>query len=394
MSKKLLGLLCILGCVVAPFGAFAGGDEGDWFTDPALLCEAFTVGTSPAENGYTTFDWTCHTDSDVCQEYRDMDIQFDDGGAYVTTCANGTVEKLETYNIMYDHGQMSVAGPCSMNYEGVTYRCKSGYYGNPTSCSSSCKLAPKNSTISSDGRSYTCNSGYTKYTSQQIRNNSNQLVTFSGCCKTSWTNSTSDSTGGSVYKYRACFPEGQSGSIGIAACRGNYAYPTSFNPTNVYCSSWNTSTLKPTARCSGCDNRCEYGTSYPPVNATMVRQQTVAKSTSTNTIYGSYISACTTTYGAYMCAVGYHADGKSLTASSTCEKCPKTSDVGLTTVYSPSTNDIWTTGTSARGAQNETDCYANSGYTDIGDTATYNDGTGTFSWESDNASYYDCHYTN
>ncbi len=89
----------------------------------------------------------------------------------------------------------------------------------------------------------------------------------------------------------------------------------------------------------------------PPVNATMVRQQTVAKSTSTNTIYGSYISACTTTYGKYMCAVGYHADDQALTASSTCEKCPKTSDFGLTTVHSPSTvdNSIWTTGTSARG---------------------------------------------
>ena len=378
MSKKLLGLLCILGCVVAPFGAFAGGDEEGWFSDPALLCEAFTSASSPAENGYTMFDWTCHTHSDVCQEYRDMDIQLDDGGAYVTTCANGTVEQLERYGMVYEHGQMDVAGPCYMNYWGATYRCKRGYYGNPTSCNSTCKLAPKNSTISSDGRSYTCNSGYTKLT----------VNGTASCCATSWT------TLSRKYKYRACWPEGQTKSVGLYTCNEAQSYyaTNNFNPASVTCT-WNNSTNKASS-CSGC-TQCTTGTSYGDGTGTGVQiVYNTTKSTSTHSLYGTYVTACTKSVSSYRCKGGYY--GSPTGSAGTCNPCPTTTSTGLTTVRGTYDNDAWTTGTSAAGATSKTQCYANSGYTDLGDEmiTIYNDGTGNFYWGSNDDVQYNCYYTN
>ena len=382
MSKKLLGLLCILGCVVAPFGAFAGGDEEGFFSDPALLCEAFTSASSPAENGYTMFDWTCHTHSDVCQEYRDMDIQLDDGGAYVTTCANGTVEQLERYGMIYEHGQMNVAGPCSMNYWGVTYRCKRGYYGNPTSCSSTCKLAPKNSTISSDGRSYTCNSGYTKLT----------VNGTASCCATSWTTLSRN------YKYRACWPEGQTKSVGLYTCNEAQSYyaTNNFNPASVTCT-WNNSTNKASS-CSGC-TKCTTGTSYGDGTGTGVQiVYNTTTSTSTHSLYGTYVTACTKSVSSYRCKGGYY--GSPTGSAGTCNACPTTTSTGLTTVRgSTATNAAGTFGTSVAGATTKTQCYASSGYNEGGiDPLVFNDGTGNFFWTVDNGdgsySSYACYYTN
>ena len=379
--KKLLFLVCGI-CITT--GAFAGGDEGDWFTDPALLCEAFTVGTSPAENGYTTFDWTCHTDSDVCQEYRDMDIQFDDGGAYVTACSNGVVEKLERYYIAYEHGAMESAGPCYMNYEGVSYRCKSGYFGTASSCSShTCKLAPQNSTISSDGRSYTCNSGYTKLT----------VNGTASCCVTSWTNGTR-TVGGAGYKYRACWPEGSTTSVGLYTCRDSSGYyATNFNPASVTCT-WSTSTNKPSGTCSGC-TQCTTGTSYGDGTGTGVQiVYNTTTSTSTHSLYGTYVTACTKSVSSYRCKAGYY--GSPTSSAGTCNACPTTTSTGLTTVSGTSENGAWTTGTSAAGATSKTQCYANSGYTDLGDgmITIYNDGTGNFYWGSNDGVQYNCYYTN
>lgn len=278
---------------------------------------------------------------------------------------------------------MNVAGPCSMNYEGVTYRCKRGYYGNPTSCSSTCKLAPQNSTISSDGRSYTCNSGYTKLT----------VNGTASCCATSWTNGTR-TVGGAGYKYRACWPEGSTTSVGLYTCNEAQSYyaTNNFNPASVTCT-WNNSTNKASS-CSGC-TKCTTGTSYGDGTGTGVQiVYNTTTSTSTHSLYGTYVKSCTKSVSSYRCKGGYY--GSPTGSAGTCNECPKMSSL---VSGSTATNGAGTFGTSAAGATSKTQCYASSGYNEEGmDPWVWNDGTGNFFWTVDNGdgsySSYNCYYTN
>ena len=341
-------------------------------------------GNSPVANGYKYFDWSCNTQSKVCEDWRTKGtIQNDGSVEVVEACSNGTVEYVEGYYMIYEHGEQYITGPCSLESSGGYYRCKSGHYGKPTSCSSTCKLAPKNSTISSDGRSYTCNSGYTKLT----------VNGTASCCATSWTNGTR-TVGGAGYKYRACWPEGSTTSVGLYTCRDSSGYyATNFNPASVTCT-WSTSTNKPSGTCSGC-TKCTTGTSYGDGTGTGVQiVYNTTTSTSTHSLYGTYVTACTKSVSRYRCKGGYY--GSPPGSAGTCNACPTTTSTGLTTVRGTSDNDAWTTGTSAAGATSKTQCYANSGYTDLGDEmiTIYNDGTGNFYWGSNDDVQYNCYYTN
>ena len=382
--KKLLFLVCGI-CITT--GAFAGGDEGEGgtFDKADDLCEAFIMdkGNSPVSNGYKYFDWSCNTQSTVCEDWRTKGtIQNDGSVEVVEACSNGTVEYVEGYYMIYEHGQQYRTGPCSLESSGGYYRCKSGHYGKPTSCNSTCKLAPKNSTISSDGRSYTCNSGYTKLT----------VNGTASCCATSWTTLSRN------YKYRACWPEGQTKSVGLYTCNEAQSYyaTNNFNPASVTCT-WNNSTNKASS-CSGC-TKCTTGTSYGDGTGTGVQiVYNTTKSTSTHSLYGTYVTACTKSVSSYRCKGGYY--GSPTGSAGTCNACPTTTSTGLTTVRgSTATNAAGTFGTSVAGATTKTQCYASSGYNEDGiDPLVFNDGTGNFFWTVDNGdgsySSYACYYTN
>ena len=387
--KKLLFLVCGI-CITT--GAFAGGDEGDGLiTDPSAICDVFEPNDSIYDDtSYNSWSTTCSKGGDVCRDWYEMFPNNEAGNNYgevVTT--TGSRDFVEVYKMYWvGDGQQAVSN-CYIDVEYTFYRCADGYYGKAAQANTNtCKKIPQNASVtwSEDGKQrtgWTCNSGYTKLT----------VNGTASCCATSWTNGTR-TVGGAGYKYRACWPEGSTTSVGLYTCQDSSGYyATNFNPASVTCT-WSTSTNKPSGTCSGC-TKCTTGTSYGDGTGTGVQiVYNTTKSTSTHSLYGTYVTACTKSVSSYRCKGGYY--GSPTGSAGTCNACPTTTSTGLTTVRGTSDNDAWTTGTSAAGATSKTQCYANSGYTDLGDEmiTIYNDGTGNFYWGSNDDNQYDCYYTN